>query len=65
MRFFQHRSGMVDDGIWDGIWNNLLWFFHRPRTQHWRRERRLGFGKSLSENLESTSETDMTAQDGR
>lgn len=63
--YFQYRSGMIDDEFWDGHRDNLLWFFHRPGTQRWWRERRLGFSKSFREYLESTSESDMAAQDER
>jgi hypothetical protein len=63
--YFQYRSGMIDDEFWDGHRDNLLWFFHRPGTQRWWRERRLGFSKSFREYLESTSESDMAAQEER
>lgn len=63
--YFQYRSGMIDDAFWDGHRDNLLWFFHRPGTQRWWKERRLGFSKAFREYLECTSEADMAAQDGR
>lgn len=63
--FFQYRSGMIDDEFWDGHRDNLLWFFHRPGTQRWWSERRLGFSKSFREYLESTCKADMAAQTGR
>jgi hypothetical protein len=63
--YFQYRSGMIDDEFWDGHRDNLLWFFHRPGTQRWWHERRLGFSKSFREYLESTSPEDMSAQEGR
>ena len=63
--YFQYRSGMSDDEFWDGHRDNLLGFFHRPGTQKWWRERRLGFSKSFREYLEGTSESDMAAQDER
>lgn len=63
--YFQYRSGMIDDEFWDGHRDNLLWFFHRPGTQRWWRERRLGFSKSFREYLESTAESDVAVQDGR
>lgn len=63
--YFQYRSGMIDDEFWDGHRDNLLWFYHRPGTQRWWSERRLGFSKSFREYLESTSEADMAKQDGR
>ena len=62
---FQYKSGMIDDEFWDGHRDNLLWFFHRPGTQRWWKERRLGFSKSFREYLESTSQSDMSEQEGR
>ena len=63
--YFQYRSGMIDDEFWDGHRDNLLWFFHRPGTQRWWKERRLGFSKAFCEYLESTSDADMSEQEGR
>jgi len=63
--YFQYRSGMIDDAFWDGHRDNLLWFFHRPGTQRWWGERRLGFSKAFREYLESTSAADMATQEGR
>ncbi len=63
--YFQYRSGMIDDEFWDGHRDNLLWFFHRPGTQRWWKERRLGFSKSFREYLESTTSTDVAEQSGR
>lgn len=63
--YFQYRSGMIDDEFWNGHRDNLLWFYHRPGTQRWWKERRLGFSKSFREYLESTSPADMRSQDER
>jgi hypothetical protein len=63
--YFQYKSGMIDDEFWDGHRDNLLWFFHRPGTQRWWKERRLGFSKSFRDYLESTSQSDMAEQEGR
>jgi hypothetical protein len=63
--FFQYQSGMIDDDFWNGHRDNLLWFFHRPGTQLWWRERRLGFSRSFREFLESTSEVDVGSPDIR
>ncbi len=63
--YFQYRSGMIDDTFWDGHRDNLLWFFHRPGTQRWWKERRLGFSKIFREYLESTSSADMATQEER
>ena len=59
--FFQYQSGMIDDDFWFGHKDNLLWFFHRPGTQVWWKERRLGFSRSFREFLESTSPAEVTA----
>lgn len=63
--FFQYESGMIDDKFWDGHRDNLLWFYHRPGTQRWWAERRLGFSKSFREYLESTAATDVAGQEER
>ena len=63
--FFQYQSGMIDDDFWFGHRDNLLWFFHRPGTQVWWKERRLGFSRSLREFLESTSPEEVTAPKDR
>ena len=63
--YFQYKSGMIDDDFWDGHRDNLLWFFHRPGTQRWWKERRLGFSRSFREYLESTSAKDVATQDVR
>jgi hypothetical protein len=63
--YFQYRSGMIDDEFWNGHRDNLLWFYHRPGTQRWWRERRLGFSSGFREFLESTSPDDMSRQERR
>jgi len=63
--YFQYQSGMIDDDFWFGHRHNLLWFFHRPGTQIWWRERRLGFSKSFREFLESTSANEVQSTDIR
>jgi hypothetical protein len=57
--FFQYQSGMIDDDFWFGHRENLLWFFHRPGTQAWWRERRQSFSRSFREFLESTSPQEL------
>lgn len=59
--FFQYKSGMIDDDFWNGHRDNLLWFFHRPGTQMWWKERRLGFSRSFREFLENTSPEEVSA----
>lgn len=63
--YFQYRSGMIDDEFWNGHRDNLLWFYHRPGTQRWWQERRLGFSRFFRDYLESTSPADMESQEGR
>ena len=63
--FFQYQTGMINDDFWFGHRDNLLWFFHRPGTQKWWKERRLGFARSFREYLESTSPKDVTSPDIR
>lgn len=63
--YFQYQTGMINDDFWFGHRDNLLWFFHRPGTQKWWRERRLGFAKSFREFLESTSPDDVTSPEIR
>jgi hypothetical protein len=63
--FFQYQSGMINDDFWFGHRDNLLWFFHRPGTQVWWHERRLGFSRSFREFLESTSPHDVSSPDIR
>jgi hypothetical protein len=59
--FFQYQTGMIDDDFWFGHRENLLWFFHRPGTQVWWQERRLGFSRSFREFLEGTSPDEVSA----
>ena len=63
--FFQYQFGLINDDFWFGHRDNLLWFFHRPGTQVWWRERRLGFSKSFREFLENTSPSDVSSPDIR
>lgn len=63
--FFQYQSGMINDDFWFGHRHNLLWFYHRPGTQAWWQERRLGFSRSFREFLESTSPEDVNSPDIR
>jgi hypothetical protein len=59
--FFQYQSGMIDDDLGFGYRDNILWFFHRPGTQVWWEERRLGYSRSFREFLERTSPTEVTS----
>jgi hypothetical protein len=59
--FFQYQSGMIDDDFWFGHRDNLLWFYHRPGTQVWWKERRLGFSRKFREFLESTSPAEVSS----
>lgn len=59
--YFQYQSGMIDDDFWFGHRDNLLWFFHRPGTQKWWQERRIGFSRSFRQFLESTSAEEVSS----
>ena len=63
--FFQYRSGLVDDEFWGSQSDNILWFFHRPGTQSWWRDKRLTYSRSFREYLESSKETDLPPQQNR
>lgn len=59
--FFQYQSGMIDEDFWIGHRDNLLWFFHRPGTQRWWKDRRLAFSNRFRTFLEATSPTEVAA----
>lgn len=63
--FFQYQSGMIDQDFWAGHRDNLLWFYHRPGTQRWWQERRLGFSKRFRTFLESTSPSEVISPTSR
>ncbi len=63
--FFQYQSGMIDEDFWIGHRDNLLWFFHRPGTQQWWKDRRLAFSKRFREFLETTSPTEVSSPSSR
>jgi hypothetical protein len=63
--FFQYRSGLVDDEFWGAQSDNILWFFHRPGTQVWWKDKRLTYSISFREYLESSKETDLASQQDR
>lgn len=63
--FFQYRSGLVDDEFWAGQSNNILWFFYRPGTQAWWKDKRLTFSTSFREYMENSKESDLTPQQDR
>lgn len=63
--YFQYKSGMIDDDFWFGHRDNLLWFYHRPGTQVWWKERRLGFSRSFREFLESTNPSEVLSPEIR
>ena len=59
--FFQYQSGLIDEDFWIGHRDNLLWFFHRPGTQKWWKQRRLGFSDRFRAFLETTSPAEVIA----
>jgi len=52
--YFQYQSGMIDEDFWLGHRDNILWFFHRPGTQVWWKDRRYAFSKGFREFLDSS-----------
>ena len=52
--FFQYRSGLIDEDFWVGHRENILWFFHRPGTQAWWKDRKFAFSKRLREFLDGS-----------
>ena len=63
--YFQYQSGMIDEDFWIGHRDNLLWFFHRPGTQMWWCERRMGFSRRFRDFLESTTRAEVVSPDLR
>jgi hypothetical protein len=63
--FFQYQSGMIDEDFWIGHRDNVLWFFHRPGTQRWWKDRRLAFSDRFRKFLEATSPTEVTSPSSR
>ena len=63
--FFQYQSGMIDEDFWVGHRDNILWFFHRPGTQAWWRDRKFAFSKRFREFLDESKPSEITSPETR
>ena len=63
--FFQYQSGMIDEDFWVGHRDNILWFFHRPGTQIWWKDRRFAFSKRFREFLDDSKPTEIASPETR
>lgn len=63
--FFQYQSGMIDEDFWIGHRDNILWFFHRPGTQAWWKDRKFAFSKRFREFLDSSTQTEIASPETR
>jgi len=63
--FFQYQSGMIDEDFWIGHRDNILWFFHRPGTQAWWKDRKFAFSKRFREFLDSSAQTEIASPETR
>ena len=63
--FFQYQSGMIDADFWVGHRDNILWFFHRPGTQVWWKDRKFAFSKRFREFLDNSTPTEITSPETR
>ena len=63
--FFQYQSGMIDEDFWVGHRDNILWFFHRPGTQVWWKDRRFAFSKRFREFLDDSRPTEIASPETR
>ena len=63
--FFQYRSGMIGDDFWNGHRDNILWFFHRPGTQLWWKDRKFAFSKSFREFLDDSKPGEIASPESR
>lgn len=63
--FFQYQSGLIDDDFWNGHRDNILWFFHRPGTQAWWKDRKFAFSKSFREFLDQSTSGEIASPQSR
>ena len=59
--FFQYQSGMIDEDFWIGHRDNILWFFHRPGTQVWWKDRKFAFSTRFREFLDNSTPTQIVS----
>ena len=63
--FFQYQSGMIDEDFWNGHRDNILWFFHRPGTQLWWKDRKFAFSKKFREFLDDSTPAEIASPESR
>lgn len=63
--FFQYHSGMIDEDFWLGHRDNILWFFYRPGTQLWWKDRRYAFSRSFREFLDNSRPEEIVSPAAR
>jgi hypothetical protein len=63
--FFQYQSGMIDDDLWNGHRDNILWFFHRPGVQLWWKDRKFAFSKKFREFLDNSTPGEIASPESR
>ena len=63
--FFQYQSGMIDEDFWVGHRDNILWFFHRPGTQAWWKDRKFAFSKRFREFLDNSKPAEIASPETR
>ena len=59
--FFQYQSGMIDEDFWVGHRDNILWFFRRPGTQVWWKDRKFAFSKRFREFLDNSTSAEIAS----
>jgi hypothetical protein len=59
--FFQYQAGMIDEDFWVGHRDNILWFFHRPGTQAWWKDRKFAFSQRFREFLDNSRSTEIAS----
>jgi hypothetical protein len=56
---------MIDEDFWIGHRENILWFFHRPGTQRWWKDRKSAFSKRFREFLDNSTPIDVASPETR
>ena len=63
--FFQYQSGMIDEDFWVGHRDNILWFFRRPGTQVWWKDRKFAFSARFREFLDNSTPSEIASPETR
>jgi hypothetical protein len=63
--FFQYQSGMIDEDFWVGHRDNILWFFHRPGTQVWWKDRKFAFSQRFRQFLDDSTPGEIASPASR